>query len=460
MRRRVARARWLALVCAAPVLALGCGRTSLFAGEEAQAGTGGALGAGGSAPLSPGTAGGGAGRAGGGRASAGASGASAAGAAGAPAGGEGGATSDCPPDDSLCDGSCVDPQADDSYCGAGPDCAKNPGQACSDNETCVSGQCVLDCPVDRLACDGTCVDPQTAAEHCGAGPDCDEQPGVACDASEQCKGGVCVQRCIFDTSLLPVTVHPGGFNYGQLAFDGDCQLLVAGADYASVYRVDPTTGAVTNAGGTFSKGNSVNAVTYRPSDGLIYVGVNTGGHVYTLDDNGTATFVIDVPDYVVHALAVAPEGFGDIGGQILVAGYGLYVVDPAGPTVTTLVGGAGTLHPSLAFAPDGKLYAANYWSNVLESVSPSGVVTTVAKGFDGLDGLAMDPSGARLFAANCWASPTRVDQVALPGGAASSVADIYLNAGSYTSGMLMDDAGTLLVLTVNGSNSALDYLTP
>jgi hypothetical protein len=101
----------------------------------------------------------------------------------------------CAPGEIDCDGNCINPLTDNTYCGAGPDCSVNPGVTCGVGESCVGGGCVLDCNPGEINCGGDCVNPLTDNTYCGAGPDCSVNPGVTCGAGEICVGGGCVLDC-------------------------------------------------------------------------------------------------------------------------------------------------------------------------------------------------------------------------------------------------------------------------
>jgi hypothetical protein len=95
-----------------------------------------------------------------------------------------------------CDDKCVDPQVDEAHCGAGADCGANPGTACAVGELCALGQCKLNCQAGYVDCYGSCVNPLTDGKHCGAGADCLTDPGVACKLGEVCDGqGTCALSC-------------------------------------------------------------------------------------------------------------------------------------------------------------------------------------------------------------------------------------------------------------------------
>ncbi|MFO0560813.1 MAG: fibrinogen-like YCDxxxxGGGW domain-containing protein [Polyangiales bacterium] len=79
----------------------------------------------------------------------------------------------------LCDGTCVDTQADPAHCGR----CSNP---CPMGLICNSGAC--GCPVDRSLCGGACVDTQSDPMNCGA---C----GDACAPGQLCMMGACRIDC-------------------------------------------------------------------------------------------------------------------------------------------------------------------------------------------------------------------------------------------------------------------------
>ena len=93
----------------------------------------------------------------------------------------------CPGSLFPCGNACVDLRASASHCGA---C----GVACTADQRCVGGDCVLDCPPPGTVCGARCVDLQTDDAHCGAcGRSCAGAPdghGVG-----RCVRGACVRSC-------------------------------------------------------------------------------------------------------------------------------------------------------------------------------------------------------------------------------------------------------------------------
>lgn len=105
---------------------------------------------------------------------------------------EGTCSDRCGEGTTACDGSCVDTELDPANCGA---C----GTACADTEVCSESACGTVCGGGTTLCDGACADTDSDRANCGG---C----GVACPDTEACVGGACQPLC-------PT---------GQIACDGSC----------------------------------------------------------------------------------------------------------------------------------------------------------------------------------------------------------------------------------------------
>jgi hypothetical protein len=111
---------------------------------------------------------------------------------GAVCNGAGQCESSCQGDLIDCAGTCIDPDTSRLFCGAGPDCSVNPGVASDPGFVCNgAGQCELSCQGGLVDCAGTCIDPDSNPLFCGAGTDCDASPGVACGDTGYCDEGTC-----------------------------------------------------------------------------------------------------------------------------------------------------------------------------------------------------------------------------------------------------------------------------
>lgn len=113
---------------------------------------------------------------------------------------EGACVNLCPEGQMSCGSTCIDPETDLTYCGAthcgedgmgGAASEDTLGETCDSGNKCVDGACVLDCGT-LLACNGSCIDPLNDPTYCGA-TDCGDvsTQGVECSEIESCVIGEC-----------------------------------------------------------------------------------------------------------------------------------------------------------------------------------------------------------------------------------------------------------------------------
>jgi hypothetical protein len=118
--------------------------------------------------------------------------------------GAGACSDSCPTGEIACNGQCVDPHRDNSFCGASADCeGANAGSACGPGSVCNgAGLCAQTCVGGELVCNGQCVDPDRDNTFCGASTDCEgANAGTTCDSGFVCDGtGTCALTC--DSSRL------------------------------------------------------------------------------------------------------------------------------------------------------------------------------------------------------------------------------------------------------------------
>ncbi len=117
----------------------------------------------------------------------------------------------------------------------------------------------------------------------------------------------------------------------------------------------------------------------------------------------------------------------------------------AGTGTSGLVNGAGTgaefaAPASVAVAADGTVYVADTANNVIRMITPLKVVSTLASGLSGPQGLALDPTGTYLYVANTGAN--QIDRITTATGA------VAVLAGNGTSGL------------VNGAAASAEFAGP
>ncbi|RLB61149.1 MAG: hypothetical protein DRI90_12045, partial [Deltaproteobacteria bacterium] len=147
-----------------------------------------------------------------------------------------------------CNGTCIDPDTDNTFCGATTDCTgSNDGTVCVDGEKCDgSGVCALTCQSGLIECASTCIDPATNPTYCGATGDClGGNIGTTCTGGEACVAGAC-SPLGSATSCLALHVNGGaatGVNQidpdgpgGNAAFNVYCDNTTDGGGWTLIAR--------------------------------------------------------------------------------------------------------------------------------------------------------------------------------------------------------------------------------
>jgi len=245
--------------------------------------------------------------------------------------------------------------------------------------------------------------------------------GTACGGSGG-GGGVFVVTEPFSAQLLPLqidevdepadTTEETTTGAGDVTFLSGGDALVVGGGTDSVLRVSRTSGAVTTFAADVTGNAAVlQAIAVDRGDGTVYVGADDGA-IHAIDDEGVATFLIDVGD-VVNGLAFAPSGFGDVGGQLLAASgvQGIFAVDPEAATSAPLASFDGAaVYADLAFL-DGVLYAVDRGNAKIDAIAEDadGVLQTQTfvdtddADFIAPEGLAADGENRQLLVADAGA---------------------------------------------------------
>lgn len=104
---------------------------------------------------------------------------------------------DCAASHVACGIECVDPMTNEEHCGATADCVgRNAGEVCSAPFACRAGACEINCMAGQISCDGSCINPLTNDTFCGASLTCTAQNrGQTCATGYACEAGVCRLQC-------------------------------------------------------------------------------------------------------------------------------------------------------------------------------------------------------------------------------------------------------------------------
>lgn len=265
-------------------------------------------------------------------------------------------------------------------------------------------------------------------------------------------GGLEVDEpCTWDVESLsfPIQVWSGEAAYGEITFDGNCDLIVGGGEQLpyvdALYRVSKDDGSVSVAleiGDLHPSSLFIAALTYRASDDRIYfvdgLADEPADILYAVDDQNVAHEILEVAP--IRSLTVAPDGFGDFGDQLIAAsGSQLLAIDPDHLVITPF---ASLTASVVTFGPDGTLYAAEPGANRISTVTAAGVVTPFITDVASPRGLAVSPDGTEMFVAHRPSGAGRIDRVSL-------------GSMTLTPGVAIELAGTPIGLVVDGDNNLL-----
>ncbi len=239
-------------------------------------------------------------------------------------------------------------------------------------------------------------------------------------------------------SMFPIAVPGTGFALGDLALDGNGDLLVTANPAHAIVRVSRATGAQSTVVTGVGTGSFLMGVAYRAANDRIYT--NTPDQIFEVTPAGTVTLLASVP--TLNAIVIAPPSFGSFGGFIIgVTQSSTVAVNPANGAVTTIASSGAA--SDLAFAPDGTLYISG--GPTVRTVTAAGVVTTFASGFGSADGITITPDGARMFITDSGSD--LVHQVTIPGAVRTAFGAADIDDGFGVGGILAAPGNTLIVMT-------------
>ena len=172
-----------------------------------------------------------------------------------------------------------------------------------------------------------------------------------------------------------------GLPYG-LTLDQSGNLYVAGAGNDTIYKVTPA--GIESVYASNSSLGSPEGLAFDSAGNLYTSGYGWGGTVNRISPNGTITRV---------ATGVVGNGLAfDTSGNLYVAGGGSVTkITPAG-VVSTFATGFNDAW-GLAFNGDGNLFVSDYWGDSISEITPNGIVSVFATRLDYPTGLAFDGNG-------------------------------------------------------------------
>jgi 6-phosphogluconolactonase (cycloisomerase 2 family) len=270
----------------------------------------------------------------------------------------------------------------------------------------------------------------------------------------------------------PGSPFPTGQNPNAIGVDLFGKFAVAtntvalGANNASAFKIDPTTGTLTTAAGSpFNAGIQPQGVTIDPSSRFAY-----------LLDHGTDTIAAFTINATTGALTAVPgspfaAGFNPIAAAVDPSGRFLYVansdsnnvsafsINPTSGALTNVAGSpfiAGTNSSSVTVDPSGRyLFVGNSRSNNISAYlinSKTGALNPIA-GSPFTDGnsplaLAVDPAGKFLYVANDLTNTVSAFVIIPDSGAINPISGFPFNVEAKVVDLSVDPSGKFLYVLV------------
>jgi hypothetical protein len=313
----------------------------------------------------------------------------------------------------------------------------NQGMACNDNNNCTTGD---------ICQNGVCTPNMTI---------------TTCTNNDMCCPSTCNDTndndctyCDWNPALFPI-IFGMSYSVGDMTFDQQCNLYMSGDD-ATVYKFLHNT---TNVSQIATFVNTARGIAYRPQDNLIYVATYDSISKMTTSGGNIQTVISGLSPYL-NGMAVAPSGWGNFGGHLVVGSSSgqIYLINPAAPTPTVLASTGFSEVSDVVFDKQNKvLYVASYSSSTIHIVSPQGVLSNYLTAPCNPDGIAVD-DGQRVFFA--CGSNNNVWKVNIPTpGTPQLVGNPFLN-GSWAPAALIYDGLDNLIVVEEPSNTQLSVFTP
>ena len=261
---------------------------------------------------------------------------------------------------------------------------------------------------------------------------------------------------------------------GEFAYVANEGCLDAFAGNVSMYKIDPTTGALTPIGPPVAAGLDPHSVAVDPSGKFAYV-ANAGVDVlpgsvsmYTINaTTGALTSIgtLNADQNAPYSVAVHPSGkfvYVANEGGFAPTSVSMYTINPIGALTSTGTIASGGRATSVAVHPSGRFaYVVN--GSPGDSVSVYTINTTTgaltSKGTAGAGSsptaIAIDPSGNFAYVVNSNSNDVSMYTVDAATGILMSVG--LVAAGTNPSSVAVDPTGKFAYVTNSGSNAVSTY---
>jgi YVTN family beta-propeller protein len=251
------------------------------------------------------------------------------------------------------------------------------------------------------------------------------------------------------SNSLTFTITTGAVDPRSIAVDPAGKFAYVASEgcdaegYASMYTINPTTGALASIGPPVpSKDENTDSVTVDPFGKFAYVA--SSGNVWDIDFGSVLTYTINP---TTGALTPTTGGINGTGINGTPEFFNSVVVDPSGKFAYAADGGA---FPPGSFGGSSSvsMYTINSTTGALTSIG------MIAAG-TGPDSVAVDPAGKFAYVTNFGSNDVSMYTIDATTGALASIGTIA--AGTGPAYVAVDPAGKFAYVTNFGSNDVSMY---
>lgn len=277
--------------------------------------------------------------------------------------------------------------------------------------------------------------------------------GAACGSGGGHDTTTIITRTSFPQGFLPVLLAgSGGSGDVVIRDEGDLYAVAGTSDVISVARADGTVATFANDVGGAS---TILLSIALGSDGRLFAG-DDAGRIWVISANGSsAALLVDTGSEPITGLALAPDGFGDLGGSLLAAAgtAGILRITTGDTPAFTALANPGDRYVDLAFS-GGTLFAIDATNAEIDTVGADGTAASFQSGFDTPVGMAVDSTASEIYVAD--AGDDVLYTVPVSGGAPTARA-AYPFDSAAPSGLAYDGLAALAFVTadppaIRGSN--------